>query len=664
MAKPGNRRFAHSIIAQLPLVGGRRKAATGRPEENTARDDLFPPRIVTGQGTGRARLIEPSDGIVVAGATVRLVFEYVAGSLPLPAGSRILLCFYHVCLWSAAQTHKPDAAGYVVAAASTSITVKAWGDAIPSKKYKLTQFPWHHVIEITVSDGGLTEGDSISIVYGAGEAQAIASPFAATPYNFRVIVIPPGAAPEPAEEHPSLSVIGGPAARLVLVTPSDHYAGSGRLIARLEDVSGNLATGYSGTLSVHLKGDKSGARSVHYFEADDPPVHLFEVVHGANGVGRFIGRTDTGLVAASNPFRVHGEGAQAVRTLWGEIHGHSNMSDGYGAPEEYFAYARDVAGLDVACLTDHDFMLSDADWQRVKYACNAANESGRFATVQAYEWSGMTEVGGDRNLYFSGDDPPIRRSRTLYDPTNPFVYQGAERQVNHIRDLYLWLDHELGPEAVVLIPHFGGRPANPRFHDPRYEPLVEIFSEHRRIEDFVDGFRAQGGQVGVVGGGDDHIGRPGNGFLLHGPFKGGLGLVALKSELSRSDVFDALRERRAYATTGARMIVDFEVAGALIGSQVAVAGQPLVAFAVVGTAPLKHIQIFRQDLVVHELFGSSMDLELEGEWVDEDFAKLSGSQFYWLRVAQVDGHVAVTSPVWIDQGPLGQHDLTTDPAYA
>jgi len=30
------------------------------------------------------------------------------------------------------------------------------------------------------------------------------------------------------------------------------------------------------------------------------------------------------------------------------------LSDGTGTPEDYFAYARDVAALDVIALTDHD----------------------------------------------------------------------------------------------------------------------------------------------------------------------------------------------------------------------------------------------------------------------------------------------------------------------
>lgn len=663
MSKPATRRLTHSLFSVLPAFG-RGRRATETLVGADAEDEADVPRVITGQGTGKARLLEPGDGVVVAGSTVRLVFEYVVGDVPLAEGSQVLLCFYHVCLWSPAQTQDPKVPGYVAAAASVPLTLKAWGDLNATKKYKLTQFPWHHVIEITVGAGGLGTGERILVTYGAGEARATAQPFAATPYNFRVVVTPAGAGPVPAEEHPILSVVGGPAARLVLVTPSDHFTGAGRLLARLEDEAGNLATGYSGSLSVHLEGDAAEGRSVHRFEASASPVHLFEIAHGAACAGRFVGHTDTGLVAVSNPFRVRDRGETPNRTLWGEIHGHSNRSDGYGTPEEYFAYARNVAGLDVACLTDHDFMLSDADWQRIKRACNAANETGRFATLQAYEWSAVTDVGGDRNLYFAGDDPPIRRSRTLHDPVNPFVYHGRERQVNHVEDLYLWMDQELGPDAVLAIPHFGGRPANPRFHDPRYEPLVEIFSEHRRSEGFVTGFRAHGGHIGVVGGGDDHIGRPGNGFLLHGPFEGGLGLVAVKSGLGRAEVFNALRARRTYATTGARIIVDFDVAGADIGSEIVISGVPRIAFSVLGTTSIKHVQLFRDGVVTHELAEPDLGREVDHEWLDDDFGRTAETHSYSLRVTQVDGHVAVTSPIWASAARSGEDMEQEDTSHA
>jgi hypothetical protein len=232
-------------------------------------------------------------------------------------------------------------------------------------------------------------------------------------------------------------------------------------------------------------------------------------------------------------------------------------------------------------------------------------------------------------------------------------------QANHVEDLYIWLDQEVGPDAVVMIPHFGGRCANPRFHDERYEPLVEIFSEHRRSEGLVGLFRAHGTRLGVVGGGDDHIGRPGNGFFLPAPFTGALGLLELKADPGRADVFDALRGRRTYATSGARMIVDFAVSGTEMGGQAVIDGPPRIALKVLGTARLKLVQIFRDASAVHEVSLEDLGSELELEWTDTTFDPAIGKQSYWLRFAQVDGHVAVTSPVWMGPADIPLESFTS-----
>ena len=47
--------------------------------------------------------------------------------------------------------------------------------------------------------------------------------------------------------------------------------------------------------------------------------------------------------------------AAEYRLFWGDVHGHSAISDGKGSPGDYFTYARDVARLDFVVLTDHDF---------------------------------------------------------------------------------------------------------------------------------------------------------------------------------------------------------------------------------------------------------------------------------------------------------------------
>src|SRR5262249_9422251 len=150
--------------------------------------------------------------------------------------------------------------------------------------------------------------------------------------------------------------------------------------------------------------------------------------------------------------------------------------------------------------------------------------------------------------------------------------------------------------TVMVVPHYGGRPANPKWHRPDLERLIEIFSEHRRSEDWAGAFHAAGYRLGNVAGGDDHIGRPGNGFLSYGdgpddkPY--GLGLVAIQAaSLTRESVFAALYERRVYATTGARILLDVSIDGRPMGSKVACSMSPSIHVDAVGTSDIAVVQI-------------------------------------------------------------------------
>lgn len=605
-------------------------------------------------GTGKACLVKPFEGVLVAGETSRLVFEYVAGRSTVATGGRIRFCFHHLCTWSPAQTGDVRRPGFVQAVASngTPLTVRAWGDDSVSPRTTMqAHFPWQHCIEVVVGSPGLYEGDSITVTYGAGDAQARVQSFAAADYPFRVFLDPQCTGYFlPAEEHPQLSVVGAAASRLVVVTPSDHgVGGAGWVLVRLEDQAGNLASGFKG--EVMIEGDVLTRPLTCSFTPQDQPFHRFtDIPMQPSGLCRLVARTDSGLVAQSNPFRVWPDpGLCPSPILWGELHGHSCYSDGYGTPSEYFEYARFISGLDVAALTDHDFMLSDVRWAEIKRVCNQYNTPGEFVTLQAFEWSGESSVGGDRNMYFVTDDPPICRSRTLYDYNNPSIVHGTDSRINHVEDLYAWLDEQVDEHEVLVVPHWGGRPASPQWINPRYDKLLEVFSEHRRSEDWTAEFTATGVKFGVIAGGDDHSGRPGNGFLAYTSdmpdFSGPQALVAVRSARERTEVFDALRQRCTYATTGARIIVDFEMQGHTMGSVVTVSAPPVVSATVMGTAHIAKVELLCDGQVVRTVMPAADPSAVQFAW-QVDFPLTDVPRGFVLRVEQEDGHIALTSPIW------------------
>jgi hypothetical protein len=70
--------------------------------------------------------------------------------------------------------------------------------------------------------------------------------------------------------------------------------------------------------------------------------------------------------------------------------------------------------------------------------------------------------------------------------------------------------------------------------------------------------------------------------------------------LTRESIFASLYGRRVYATTGARILLDFTIDGHPMGSDVVCLGAPTIQVDVVGTAPLAVVQVFRDGQVVYD----------------------------------------------------------------
>jgi hypothetical protein len=116
----------------------------------------------------------------------------------------------------------------------------------------------------------------------------------------------------------------------------------------------------------------------------------------------------------------------------------------------------------------------------------------------------------------------------------------------------------LKDEDCVVIAHIGGRYADIKIaHDVRIERSVEVHSDWGTFEWLIQDALEQGYRVGIVANSDGHKGRHGAshpGASLFGAY-GGLTCLLAK-ELTRASLFEALRRRHHYATTGCRMLLD------------------------------------------------------------------------------------------------------------
>ena len=355
-----------------------------------------------------------------------------------------------------------------------------------------------------------------------------------------------------------------------------------------------------------------------------------------------VGLTADASLCGVSPPVVCDSRTDDYKILWGDIHGHSNCSDGTHSPEYYYGYGRDVGYLDFCALTDHD-TFRDEVWRELMDSAESANEPGRFTTFLGYEWSGewtqsicvlfKNAVGG----YYPGC------SRTSHRPQDP---------IDLIKD-----------EDAMIVRHDMPSPGN-RWQqlDPsgRLERLVEIYSPFHCSEtehspsargaldegNSVQAALADRLRFGFIGCSDSHISMPGRrqgvSKGMPGYRAGVYGLTGVyAAENTREAVFDALLARRYYAATD-RIYLDFEVNNQPMGSELHLREPRVIMAHAAGTAPFVQVEIIKNNAVVHSIAQGASDTEFK--YVDK--TEICPNDYYYLRIIQQDGAMAWSSPVW------------------
>lgn len=604
------------------------------------------------RGIGSAALEGPVAVEVDTDGSWTLV--YTAGKAGIRPGGGVRVGMRHLLNWTPPQTENPKARGYFTAEASGEKPVRVF---IPKggRHFFGQYFAWQHMVEVTLPEEGLAPGETLRLTYGdrrGGSPGVRVQPFDGPRYTFKFYVDALGDDDYlPLAENPSVRIVAAEPVRLAVVSPSDAVAGEPTwCLVRAEDRYGNPADRYRGSVLLETPDPPDRLPPAHTFTEADRGAYRFEnVVFRKPGVYR-IGAGDGTLEAEGNPVRVVSS-RPAERLLWGDLHGHTLFSDGRGTVEEYYDFAENVAALDFCAVTDHAFEIVDWMWEHSKRVTNARNEPGRFVTFQGYEWSGNTAVGGDHNVYFVEDDPPLFRSDNYYHPRNLQMDHGPEPKVPHVEGVFAELRKRLREKNVFCIPHYGGRRGNPAFHDPKVQRMIEIMSEHRRSEDWAGTFLARGHRLGIIASGDDHFGNPGYGYLRptgHWDTQEiGMALVAVYApEQTRESIFRALYDRRVYATSGDRIVLDFRVDGHPMGTEYEATESPKVHVEAIGTAAITRVEIKRNGKIADTAEPGQRSVDLD--WQDPEFDPAAGTVYYYVRVLQENGEEAISSPVWVN----------------
>lgn len=551
---------------------------------------------------GDATLDAPET--VVAGEYATWTITYTAGPLGVDDGGTLKVTTEMGSDWGPPQFEEPDAENYSSVHTSASADLEASYDARGYVR------PWTKTVDIRVSNGTLSPGDTITLILGdrRHDSPGIqAQSFIETGFEFRpVIDVFETGEYLPVSTDLQFDVVAGSAESLDAVLPATATRGESiELHVRARDRWGNVTDGISGPLRFDAAAEVSTPDSASILDGtatvpvtfDEAGVHRLTVTGG-------------GLETTSNPLVCNApEEVRESQTYWGDIHGQSEETIGAGTIDEYFEFGRDAGFLDFAAPANHDFQMSDEIWEQVRDAVRTFNDPGSFVTFLSYEWTANTPAGGDHNVYFREDEPDLKRASNWQVKADDEPHDG----VFPIDELY---DAYKGRDDVLIVPHQGGRPASLDVLDPDLTPFLEMCSLWGVFEWFAHEALERGHPVGFIAGSDDTTGRLGATYPStmewhHVP--GGL-MAAKAPTLTREALWEAFTSRRVYATTGARVLLSVNVDGASMGATVESSTPIRMDVDVHGTAPVTRIDAFRGTEVFATHDCTDGDDRLEAVW--------------------------------------------------
>jgi hypothetical protein len=528
------------------------------------------------------------DAPIVAGQHGTWTFTYEVGAYGYDERARLKIASRFASDWGRPQFTDPRAANYTTVRLETKCETAVASLAFEPRGQVR---PWFKCLVASVADGSLYPGDRIHITLGdtsGGGPGSRAQTFREKGCEWRFFVDPFGTELyEPLAGSPIVDVVGGTLHRLVVVAPTTVRPGEPfDALVKAEDVWGNPCERFDG--EVALSGAVEGLPPrVRWRSGEVAVARLAGLRLRAAGTEARVEARHAGQGADSNLIRALAAGE--ARTFWGDLHGQTRATVGTGTIEEYFAFGRDVALLDMMCHQANDFQVTEVEWQRLRREIDRFHADGRCVIFVGYEWSGMTPGGGDRNVMYRGDAASLHRS------SHAEVDDMADAATDcfPVTDLF---EQFRGRHDVLLIPHIGGRYADiVGFHDPALEPLVEIYSDWGRFEWLLEDALRSGYKVGVVANSDGHKGRPGASHPGASQFGAYGGLTCVLSEsLTRDAVFAALKARRCYGVTAAQRIhVELAVNGLPMGAEGTIRGPVRIVGRAVGTGPIERIDVFR-----------------------------------------------------------------------
>lgn len=340
---------------------------------------------------------------------------------------------------------------------------------------------------------------------------------------------------------------------------------------------------------------------------------------------------------------------------FGQLHAHTDISNGAGSVEEAFQYASQVDGLDFFAVTDHSDSFDNADmgaidadgadisadWAAGKQAA-ASVTNGDFVGLFGFEmtWPEDKQLG-----HISTFNTPGWQTRDQADFENvPTALENYYKALASVPGSVSQFNH---PDTVH------GDFERFDHYSPQYDAVVsllEVAGEDGVVDcEYYDLALDKGWHVAPTNNQNNHKGQWGDASEAR--------TVVLAKSLTEEALYAAMKDRRVYATQDSDLAIFYELNGTVMGG-------------ILPKSEEAEITVFLSD-PTDEAIGN-VEVVTDGgavlvsEYVETpsqvlELSASCGHSYYYLRITQPDGDVAVTAPVWMDgYDDIGIESFTSD----
>lgn len=327
----------------------------------------------------------------------------------------------------------------------------------------------------------------------------------------------------------------------------------------------------------------------------------------------------------------------------GDLHAHDFLSEAEGYPDQVYRWAMEDRRLDFVSVVPQSHGWHDNEtWTVTKYMNERFLREGGFVTLLGFEWQ---HTGyGDKVIHFLGGDQPYLPADDPRYCTPEGLYKALRESdatvISHHPSYPVgkWCpatDYDAIETDMERVVELWSMHGSSEGYDPSDRPLVSRSEEHTAMAALRQGVR-----LGFVAGSDTHSARPGGSAKEPLPYWGGLAAIWAK-DLTRRSIFEAIRARRTYALTRARIVARMTVNGAWMGSEIPASDKAHIRIQAWAPGKIAKVEIMKNALVLKEFgpFGDECTIEYEDA--------TGGPAFYHCRITQTDGELAVCSPVWV-----------------